>query len=95
MTLPSKIDETKLRFLTLEKAAEPIDGLCRVIKDSWWCVDTERGLIFYSISRRGDGVPQCNTNEQLARSLCAKLYPWATVQHVPLVFVRADPRDYV
>lgn len=86
--------DSRLRFLPLDKAADPPDGFCRVIKDCWWCVCPKRGLIFFSLNNRHDGTPQCNANESIARSICAKLYPWAEVRYVPVVFRHADPRDY-
>lgn len=88
-------DDPRLRFLSLEKAAEPVDGFCRIIKDRWWCVHPERGLIFFSLNKRHrPGSPQCNASEQLARSIGLKLYPWAEIRHMPVVYMDADPRDY-
>jgi hypothetical protein len=83
MTEPVNPDDPRLRFVSLDKATEPKDGLCMVYKDRWWSVHPDRGIIFW----RGDG-PQCNSNEEVSRRHTARLYPWATSIFIPYVFER-------
>jgi hypothetical protein len=49
-------------------------GLCQHIKDSWWVVHPERGLVFFPYSRRNpriqESMAQCSTNEIIARRYC-------------------------
>lgn len=82
-------DDKRLRYVPLDKATVPPPGLIEHIKDSWWSVHPERGLIFFKDS------PQCNQNEAVSRHISSGHYPWAEVQFIPSVFRTINPQDYV
>ncbi len=75
-------------------------GHCGVMRDRWFCVHPERGLIFWqpdTRKRKGSltgASPQCNSNESISQSIQAKLYPWAEVKFIPMVIVPIDVGDY-
>jgi len=78
-------DDPRLSFMPYEDR-EKRSGPCHVIRDSYWAMHPERGLVFYG---RGKGIehdaPQCNRNQSITEMLAHKLYPWAEVKFVPLV----------
>ena len=78
-------NDKNLSFLPVTAATNPANGMYRCIKDSWWIAHPDKGLIFYR-----KHSPQCNANEEIARRLKEKLYPWAEVVHMPFVFVESD-----
>lgn len=65
------------------------EGLCNVLKERYWCVDPEKGLMFYN------GSQQCHTNKKIAENLQQRLYPHAEVEYHSIVLVPINPRDYV
>lgn len=93
--MPVQRDDPRLHFVPIEKAEMAPAGLCEHYKDRWWSFDSERGVIFWKPDKRAGFFPQCNSTEYTARSLTAKLYPWAETKFIPSVFVRANPNDYV
>lgn len=89
-------DDTRLVFLPFDQVHAG-KGHCDVIRDCWWVVDPERGLLFYQRNRSGklrSASPQCNRNESIARSIQRRLYPWAEVRQVPLVMLPINVSDY-
>lgn len=83
-------DNPNLVFVPLDKATVAPGGLINHIKDHWWIVHPEKGLVFWDQKARS---PQCNTNESLTRRF-AKSYPWAEVRFIPSVFHRIKISDY-
>jgi len=84
------LDRSRIRHVPLDKAtALPTDGHWDVYADRWWCVDPEKGLLFYG------KAPQCNSNEGIARKIQAKAYPDAELRFIERVYLRHDCGDYV
>jgi len=76
-------------------------GHCDVMRNRWFCIHPERGLMFWQAeTRRRKGslvgaAPQCNTNEAIARDIQSRLFPWAEVKFFPVVIVPIDAHDFV
>jgi hypothetical protein len=87
-------NDPKLVFVPLEEATTPPAGLIEHLKDRWWAIHPEKGLIFYK-AYNGNPSAQCNPSETTSRALNEKLYPWAEIKFVPSVFRRVNPHDYV
>jgi hypothetical protein len=72
------------QFLPLAAAVSPPGGTYfQHYVRCWWAVHPERGLVFWNPKGRngrrrapGLGSPQCNTSEQISRSVCAKTIAW-------------------
>lgn len=92
--MPCNRKNPKLNFVPLDIATVPPGGMIQHYKDKWWAIDPEYGLIFWEPGKISPGSPQCNANEDTARTLTEKVYPWAYVAFLPSVFVRLDLRDY-
>ncbi|UXN70929.1 hypothetical protein N8A98_07000 [Devosia neptuniae] len=92
-------DDPRLVYLP-ETNVMDVKGHCDVIRNRWWVVHPERGLIFWQPeTRRRKGqltgaAPQCNSDETITRRVIAKLYPWAEVKQVPLVLLPISMSDY-
>lgn len=74
-------------------------GLVDAMRNRWFSVHPERGLIFWQSTnkRRGSlfgSSPQCNSREDVARTVTAKMYPWAEIRFYPLVLVPINLDDY-
>lgn len=90
-------DDPRIFYVPLEQLTAERTGMIRCMRDDWWVVHPDRGVVFWDQSRRRDlkkATPQANHQEQLSKLLAAKLYPFATVQQIPCVFLPIDPRDY-
>jgi len=87
-------DDPRLVYVSLDELATPKAGIVRSLINDWWSVHPTRGAIFYKADKRSSPAPQCNQNEQTAKLLASKLYPFAQVQQVPVAFYKVDPRDY-
>lgn len=86
-----EVDDKNISFVPFAKATDAPKGFIRHIKDCWWAVHPERGLILW------DGrikAPQFNQNRDVVESLIPRLYPWAEARFMPSVFLPADPQDY-
>lgn len=81
-------DDRRLTFVPVDEASVPPDGMVRHIKERWWCVCPDRGLIFFRLHRGSSQHPQCNADESLARRVMERLYPWAECRFVASVFVK-------
>ena len=91
-------DDPRLVYLPEERTLDS-SGMVHVIRDSWFSVHPERGLMFWQSEKRRQGQlrgssPQCNGVESTARALAAKLYPWAETRFVPLVLLPIHLSDY-
>jgi len=72
----------------------PKSGFCKIISNSWWAVDPEKGLIFYHFKDyKGLGSPQCNTDYRIVEML-KKHNPDCEVKYFDRIFVPIDLRDY-
>ncbi len=81
--------ESRFRYIPLEKATVPPPGLIHHMKDMWWMVHPEKGLVFFDKMMS----PQCNSIESITRRLSAP-YAWAEVRQIPSVFYSINPSDY-
>lgn len=94
-------DDARLEYIPLEEATKPRHGFLQCLIDYWWTVHPERGLIvFHSEPKRNgrwrySGTPQANRNEALSHDLSKRLYPWAEVRQLPVVFLKHDCKDYM
>lgn len=65
--------------VSIEDAIKPKNG--RAITNRWWTITPEREILFYR-----NFAPQCNANEDIAKSMRDKLHPDCTVEFLELVF---------
>jgi hypothetical protein len=84
-------DDPRLRFVPIETATTPPANLIDHIKDAWWVVHPQKGLVFWDKHR----APQCNRSEDITRRIAGAMYPWAEIRFIPSVFLRINPHDYV
>lgn len=56
--------------------------------NSYWVVHPEKGLAFWD---KGYSHPQCNSNEELSKSLCPE---WGTIKFIDRVLVPCNLNDY-
>jgi hypothetical protein len=92
-------DDKRLMFLPEKDAAIPPPGLIEHLKDRWWYVHPERGLVFWigvlAPNRKPDirkAWPQCNSNEAVLQG--DNRFPWAQVQFVASVFRPININDW-
>lgn len=55
-----------------------------VYRKRWWVTDSEGNPLFWK-SGRDWYAPQCNSREDIVRSIQEKLYPWAEVKYFEIV----------
>jgi len=79
-------DDERLRFVPHEKAVKPIHGPCYCYVDMYWCVDDQGSLMFWRPGKSGVVYAQCTFSRALTETIRDRLYPWAEVSHIPLVF---------
>ena len=96
--MPITPDDPRLVYLP-ETSLLAANGMVQVLRDRWFSVHPERGLIFWQAEQRRFGQlkgasPQCNSGEAIARSLATQLYPWAETRFYALVLLPIDLRDY-
>ena len=89
------LNPSKMVFVPFSEASKPPGGMIMHYQDRYWVCCPERGVLFYKTSKRDDGRPQCNPNEEVAIYIRNRLYPDLEVRHIPSVFRRVDLRDYV
>ena len=88
-----KFDESKLVFVPLVIATRPPPGIVEHLKDRWWVVHPEKGVVYFRTGK--DNLsPQCNGNEEIARRFLSAFPEWAEVVLIPSVFRKINPRDY-
>jgi len=80
--------DARLSFVPIEKATKPQSGMHMIYCDYWWIVHPKKGLIFY-----GKHAPQCNFSKEAIEGVRLRLYPWAEVKMVPVVFVKVNQFD--
>jgi hypothetical protein len=91
-------DDDRIVYLS-ESDLLSASGFAQVLRDRWFSVHPERGLMFWQTERGRKGklrgaAPQCNSDEATARILAAKMYPWAETRFYPLVLLPIDLNDY-
>lgn len=87
----------ELKLLSLTNAINgPDSGFCLVVKNKWWAMCPERGLLFYKMKGdKGLGSPQYNGNRITAEKLIKSLWPGFELIQVPAVLIPVDIRDYL
>lgn len=65
----------------------PKDGYTAYV-NHWWCYVEGRGLMFYRVARKMKYLsPQCNSDKDVATIVRDKLYPWADLRFVPVLYL--------
>lgn len=92
------MNENRYKYLSESEAVKPTKGaFFQAIRDSWWIVDREKGLAFFSRPKSSEiGSPQCNANERIISKLAANgMYPFPfEVKFFELVWVPVDLNQY-
>lgn len=91
-------DDWRLVYMP-ETDIEKASGICNVMRDRWFMVHPERGLLFYQSNRRRKGQlrgasAQCNTDKAVVERLRQELWPWAELRFYERVIVPIDLGDY-
>ncbi|MCP3962412.1 MAG: hypothetical protein GY719_31610 [bacterium] len=77
------------RYLDVEKhTSTPPDGFADILRDRWWQVHPEKGLVIYTTG--GAFSPLCNTN----RSVVERMPAGREVRHLDFVWLPHDCKDY-
>lgn len=100
-------DDPRIEYMSLEEAARPKQGMVETLIDYWWPVHPERGIMLFHYDRakeqmdkdrgvvtrkwREDGAIQANRNQDIAERVMLKLYPWAEIRQLPLIFIPRSP----
>lgn len=100
--MPLDHQDARLAFMP-ETQVLAASGMCVALRDRWFAVDPERGLIFYDAdavfrrrkARISGASPACNASEAIMRKLANDLYPWAAIKQFPLVLQPVSLSDYV
>lgn len=81
------VDDPRFVFLPLDQiVTEPV-GLCMVVRNAYWAVHPERGLVFWKRSA-SDLVPQYNSDKRVSDMVVPSQYPWAEVRQIPIVVLQ-------
>jgi hypothetical protein len=91
-------DDPRLVFMPFDQVAAA-KGFCNVVRDRWFVVHPERGLLFFQTDKRRIGkllgaAAQCNANKQIATRIRDKMYPWAEVRQFALVMEPIAAGDF-
>ncbi|CAH1665732.1 MULTISPECIES: hypothetical protein [unclassified Chelatococcus] len=91
-------DDPRLVYMP-EAEVLTANGIVQVLRNRWFSVHPERGLMFWQPEKRRAGrltgaSPQCNGTESIARDLAKRMYPWAETRFFPLVLLPIEIRDY-
>lgn len=91
MLLP---DDPRLVYRKEEEHSSPPEGIIEHIKDHFWLVHPERGLVFWKFSPTSSHQkPLCNKTREIAETNL-RFCPWAELRQVPSFFWKINPRDY-
>jgi hypothetical protein len=72
-------------------------GMCNVMRNRYWLVHPERGLIFYPFKKSKDikhSSAQCNSSKEVAEHFHKTMYPWAEIKFIETVIVPISISDY-
>ena len=84
------IDPKDFTYIPIEEAQKPPKGLINHIKDHYWVVHPEKGVMFYTKNKAFS--PQANSNPNIVNRY---VYEGHVVMFIPSVFHRINPRDWV
>lgn len=85
--MPYDADDPRLIYMPLSDV-DKATGPCELVRDAWWLVHPERGLVFWTRTpRKGlrGASPQCNQNKAVVDHVAPSLWPWAEIRQIPLV----------
>ncbi|QIG70562.1 hypothetical protein PP744_gp093 [Rhizobium phage RHph_N38] len=91
-------DDKRLVFLP-ETDILKASGTCDALRNRWFAVHPDKGLIFWQVETRRQGqlrgaFPQCNSSKHITEDLITRMYPWAEVKFFDLVLVPININDY-
>lgn len=91
-------DDWRLVFIPEDKVLDG-KGHCDVMRNRWFAVCPERGLIFWQPNGRRKGQlrgasPQCNGDHSIALRIIAPIFPWAEIKRFDVVMLPIDVSDY-
>lgn len=91
-------DDPRLVYMA-ESNVTSSKGSCDVMKNRWFAVHPERGLVFWQPNGRRKGqlvgsAPQCNSDKNIAERVVAPMFPWAEIKFFETVIVPIDVSDY-
>lgn len=89
-----KSDSPSIIYRTEEELTTPFDGAVTII-NHYWCYAAGNGYVFYKRFPSSRYVYiQANLDSRVTEMLVARLYPWATVVRVPIVYIKTDENGY-
>lgn len=81
---------SKFSRVSIQEATQPRSGLFKVMCNDWWIVTSNNEILLYK-----GYSPQCNSNKDIVKSMCERMYPTCSVQQIPVVYLKINPSDYV
>lgn len=90
------IDNDKMLYMPLDQI-HSAGGIVQHIKNSWWVVDHEKGLLFYARDKRKSlarASPQCNSNKECAEAIAQRIWPGMEIRFFESVLVPVNLQDY-
>lgn len=90
----------KMRMFPIEKMTTPKQGMFNIYLDRYWVVVSNDNILFYGEDRSPYASPQCNANEEIARSVAVSSVSFLgddveyEVRHLPVVYVPINLHDY-
>lgn len=96
--MPYAKDDWRLVFMPESEILNG-KGICDVLRNRWFAVCPERGLIFWQPEGRRKGQlrgasPQCNGDEIIARRVIVPSFPWADIKRFDVVMLPVNVSDY-
>lgn len=87
--------DDRLVFRPESEVTQPIDN-STVYADKWWVYVPDKGIMFFRRTPKSRHLaPQCNSNRDCAEAVRLKLYPWAELRHLPVVYLRIDSESRI
>lgn len=81
-------DDPHFVYIPLDQIVTEPDGLCQVVRNAYWAVHPERGLVFWKRSTASDLIPQYNSDKRVSDMIVPSQYPWAEVRQIPIVVLQ-------
>lgn len=85
-------DDKQLVFVPLEEASTPPGGIIECLKDNFWLYKEGKGILYWK--DKYNSYPQCNINRAVVENIKNRMYPWAEIIYVPVVFMKINIKDY-
>lgn len=85
-----KSNDPRIVYVPLEEATAPRDGAV-YMTNRWWSYVEDRGILFYRASPKDRHLsPQCSAQRAVSELVTKRLYPWATIKLIPVVYVNGS-----